>query len=91
MDQEVTIKDGRTTLPDGSLGGSISTMDGCVRTMVEEVGVPLLEAVRMASYNPARVIGVSEKRGNIVVGKNVELIVLDHKLEIAASFIHGKA
>ena len=63
LDQVVTVKDGKATLPDGTIGGSTVTMEGCLRTLVQLAGVPMHEAVRMASLNPAKVIKLDTKHG----------------------------
>jgi len=90
MNREITIQAGVATLPDGILGGSISTMDSCVRTMVNLVDVPLVEAVRMATFNPARVIGEEEKTGSIEIGKQANLLIMNQQLEIEKTYIHGQ-
>jgi N-acetylglucosamine-6-phosphate deacetylase len=90
LDQIVTVKDGKATLPDGTIGGSTGTMDGCLRTMVQQVGVPLNEAVRMASFNPAKVIKQDKNIGSIEIGKEANLAVLDDSFKVLMTFIKGK-
>jgi N-acetylglucosamine-6-phosphate deacetylase len=45
--------------------------------VINEVGVPLAEAVRMASLTPARVIGVDDRKGSIASGKDADLAIFD--------------
>jgi N-acetylglucosamine-6-phosphate deacetylase len=59
-----------------------------VRTMVNEVGVPLHEAVAMATENPARAIGL-ETRGRLAIGTDADLIVLSPELEVLRTFVGG--
>jgi N-acetylglucosamine-6-phosphate deacetylase len=83
------IENGACLLADRSaLAGSAATMVELVRTMVMDVGVPLHEAVAMASRNPAREIGLSEK-GEIAVGKDADLVVLSRDLQVEQTFFAG--
>lgn len=72
-----------------SYGGSIATLDRCVRTLVQQVHVPLPAAVRMASLNTARVAGVPGK-GSIAVGKDADLCVFGDDIRVVAVMVGGK-
>ncbi len=63
-----------------SFAGSVATMHRCVRTMVQ-AGIPLRQAVRMASDNPARRVGAA-KKGRIAPGMDADLLLLDEKLDV---------
>ena len=63
-----------------SFAGSVATMHRCVRTM-REAGIPLSEAVRMASENPARRVGAA-KKGRIAAGMDADLLLLDEELNL---------
>jgi N-acetylglucosamine-6-phosphate deacetylase len=81
------VGDGVCLLADRSaLAGSASRMIDLVRVMVNEVGVPLHEAVAMASANPARALGAPAK-GKLVAGADADLVVLSPKLEVLQTFI----
>jgi len=90
LNQKVTVKNGKATLPDGTIGGSTGTMEGCIRTMVLEAGVPLQDAVRMASFNPAKVIKVENHKGSIEVGKEADLAILDDAFKVQMTLVKGK-
>ena len=90
LNQKVTVKNGKATLPDGTIGGSTGTMEGCLRTMVQEAGVPLQDAVRMASFNPAKVIKVENRKGSIEVGKEADLAILDDAFKVQMTIVKGK-
>jgi N-acetylglucosamine-6-phosphate deacetylase len=90
LSQKITVKDGKATLPDGTIGGSTGTLDGCLRNMVQLAGVPLSEAARMASFNPAKVIGLDNRMGSIEVGKEANLAILDEGLKVCMTIIKGK-
>ena len=52
-----------------AFAGSVATTDRLVRTMMELADVPLTEAVKMMTSTPARIIGIDNSKGSIVVGK----------------------
>jgi N-acetylglucosamine-6-phosphate deacetylase len=73
-----------------SLAGSTLTIIAAVRYLTREVGVPLEDASRMASANPARQLGIEELTGSIEAGKRADLVLLDNELEIRKVWIGGK-
>jgi N-acetylglucosamine-6-phosphate deacetylase len=85
----VRIVDGVARLPDGTIAGSISTMDANLRNLVG-VGVPLHEAVQMASANAARVCGVDDRLGAIAPGMDADLVVLDEGLQVRMTLVGGE-
>lgn len=88
--QDVYVRDGAARLEDGTLAGSTLTLDRAVYNMVHLVGVSLEDAVRMASLNPARVIGVERTKGSIEIGKDADLIVFDRDINILMAIVKGK-
>ncbi len=76
-------------LSDGTIAGSVLTMDAAVRHMVNDVGIPLEHAIAAASTNPARILGLSD-RGVIAVGKRADLVVLTQDLAIGRVFVAGQ-
>lgn len=57
-----------------SLAGSIATMDVLVRTMVK-AGIPLADAVRMASETPARIMGVDDRKGALQKDMDADVLI----------------
>ena len=90
MGREVTVENGKATLPDGTIAGSAATMRSCVETTVNKSNVPLPDAVRAASYNPALVIRESDRVGSIETGKEANFTVLDNKFNIFMTIVKGK-
>ena len=72
-----------------ALAGSASRMIGLVRTMVTKVGVPLHEAISMATDTPAFVIGLTSK-GQFKIGGDADLVVVSPELEVVRTFLAGK-
>ena len=81
----VTVKDGRATLEDGTIAGSVTNLHDELKNLVSW-GIPLEEAVRAMTLTPAKEIGMDEEIGSIAVGKRADLVVLDENLEIVAVY-----
>ena len=80
----VRVRNGRCVTEDGVLAGSALDMAGAVRYVVRELGVPLDEALRMASTYPARYLGVGGGVGVIEPGRPLAAVVLDADIRVAA-------
>lgn len=78
----------RFTLPDGTLSGSAITMLQGIRNCVEKVGVPLPEALRMATVYPARLMGMPQ-RGEITVGLKANLTIFDQTFHPVDVYVDG--
>ncbi|MBC7261772.1 MAG: amidohydrolase family protein [Chloroflexi bacterium] len=87
---KVSVKEGRATLPDGTLAGSTAMLNQCVRNVHQKVGVPLPEAVKMASLNPARAMGFADRLGSIAVGKDASLAVIDEQANVYLTLVKGR-
>ncbi|HZE12994.1 MAG TPA: amidohydrolase family protein, partial [Chthoniobacterales bacterium] len=84
------VDDGVCLLADRSaLAGSASRMIDLVRVVVNQVGVPLHEAVAMASTNPAREIGLTSK-GKLERSSDADLVVLSPELEVRQTYVGGE-
>ena len=83
--QMVTVHEGKATLADGTLAGSVSNLHQEVKNLVS-FGIPFAQAVKAATLIPARAIGMEEEIGSIVPGKRADLVVLDEHLNIAAVY-----
>ncbi len=86
----VKVSGGKATQTDGTIAGSTTVLNQCVRNMHEEVSVSLQDAVKMASINPARVIGEDVKRGSLEMGKTADLIAVDDKLDVYLTMVDGE-
>ncbi|PKK86646.1 MAG: hypothetical protein CVV63_04245 [Tenericutes bacterium HGW-Tenericutes-8] len=84
----ITSKDAR--LEDQTLAGSILKMNEGYRNIIEDLGLPLYEASKMASLNPAKSLGLDYLLGSIKVGKSANLVILDDRLKVIQTIINGK-
>ena len=88
--QRVIIEDGVAKLPDRTaFAGSVATTDRLVRTMVEVAEVPLLEAVKMMTLTPARIMHIDQQKGSIQKGKDADLVVFDDKIHVSYTILEG--
>ncbi|HXA79486.1 MAG TPA: N-acetylglucosamine-6-phosphate deacetylase [Candidatus Acidoferrales bacterium] len=85
---EVTVKDGVARNSEGKLAGSTLTLDRALRYVVA-LGVPLKDAVRMATVLPARRLGLAGKKGIIAVGADADLVALTADLRVAGVMTRG--
>ncbi len=87
----VIIEDGVAKLPDRSaFAGSIATADMLVRTMIYTAGVSLADSVKMMTSTPARIMGIAEKKGEIVVGTDADIVIFDRNINVTMTMIGGK-
>jgi len=89
MDQAIKVNDNRAYLSDGTLAGSTLTMEKAVQNMVRLVEVPITKAVRMASLNGAKVLGLEHHKGILAVGKDADLVVLDRDFNVQMTVFEG--
>jgi N-acetylglucosamine-6-phosphate deacetylase len=91
LDPRFIIENGVCKLADRSaLAGSVATMDRLIRTMVNEAGVTLFDAVRMSSETPARIMGVFDRKGSIKAGKDADMCIYDADLNLKGVIAYGK-
>lgn len=88
--QEVTVQGEKATLRDGTLAGSILKLDDAVKNAMSFTGCTLEDIIRMASWNPAKQLGVSDKKGSIRVGKDADLAVLDEQYRVVMTICRGQ-
>lgn len=87
---KVIVEDGVAKLPDRtSFAGSVATTDRLVRTMVKQADIPLVEAVRMATATPARILGIDDRKGSLIEGKDADILIFDDDIQIQKTIIKG--
>lgn len=86
----VIFEDGAMKLADRSaLAGSVATLKDCVKNMYKEVGIPLYEAVRMATLTPAEVVGFGKTKGKIEKGYDADLVLFDDDINVKTLITNG--
>jgi N-acetylglucosamine-6-phosphate deacetylase len=89
-DRSVQIKDGAVRLPDGTLAGSVLTMESALQNACRATSRPLTEMWMVSSLNAARAIGVSSRKGSLEVGKCADLVLLDENFRVSLTIIGGE-
>lgn len=88
---KVIVEDGVAKLPDRSaFAGSVATTIELVKNMVTLAEVPLVDAVKMMTATPARIMKVYDKMGSIEVGKFADLVIFDNNFNLQTTIIGGK-
>ena len=87
--QDVYVKDGEARLIDGTLAGSIVSMNVAVKNAYEHLELTLNEAVNLASYNPAQSLN-EPLLGEIKVGNYADIIFFDDNIQIQQTMIKGQ-
>jgi N-acetylglucosamine-6-phosphate deacetylase len=88
--QTIVAEDGRCATAEGRLAGSDLDMASAVRNTVHRLGLPLEEALPMASLYPAAFLGLDHRLGRIAPGFDANLVLLDHDLEVRETWIGGQ-
>lgn len=89
--QEVIVEDGVAKLLDKSaFAGSVATADRLVRTMVQIAGCSMPDAIRMITENPAKVMGIADKKGSLVPGMDADVVIFDKNINIKNTIIGGR-
>lgn len=89
-DEKIVVKDGRTQNARGNIAGSVITMLDAVRMMLS-LGVSESAVARMASLNPARLLGIDDACGSIAEGKRADLVALDQDRRVRLTVVGGTA
>lgn len=88
---KVIVEDGVAKLTDRTaFAGSVATMNHLVQNIVQLADVPLLEAVRMASTTPARIMGIDYRKGSLAKGKDADIVLFDQNFTVGTTMIQGK-
>lgn len=86
----VEVTDGVARLADGTIAGSTLTQDTALRRAVTVDRIPVQDAVRAVSTNPARLLGLDDRIGSITAGKDADLVVLDADWAVAGVLRKGE-
>ncbi len=89
--QDVTVKGPVATIENGALAGSVSDLMRCFYVAVHEMNIPLASAVKAATANPARALGLEREHGTLAAGAIANAVLLDKEtLEVKGVVLRGK-
>lgn len=86
---EVQVSNGRCEYH-GKLAGSVLTLDRAIRNVMACAGWQLQQAVKLATLNPARLLGISDQRGLVATGRRADLVVLTPEGQVVQTIIGGE-
>ena len=89
-ERSVHIQNGAVRLPDGTLAGSVLTMERALQNVCAATGRPLAEMWVTSSLNAARAIGISAQKGSLEVGKDADLVLLDDSFHVCSTIVQGE-
>jgi len=78
-------------MPDGiSFAGSVATTDRLVRVMAKDAGIPLSDVITMLTVNPARELGIADRKGSVAPGYDADLVLFDDNITVCGVWRGGK-
>jgi N-acetylglucosamine-6-phosphate deacetylase len=89
LGEKIRRVDGALMNDAGTLAGSDLDMATAVRNTVQQLGVPIEDALRMASLNPATFLRLENELGRIAPGYRADLVLLDGNYKVKATWISG--
>lgn len=87
---EVDVRDGQARLESGSLAGSVLKLSDGVKNVVNWGAATIHEAIMMASYIPAKSVGLDDEIGVIDIGRSADIIVMDRFLNLVRTYVDGQ-
>lgn len=88
-DVQVELGDGAGRLADGTLAGSLLTLDRALRNLIQFSGCALEDAVRTITVTPANLLGLGDRKGRIAPGYDADLVFLDRELNVEDTMVGG--
>lgn len=88
--QRVFVQGERATLADGTIAGSVATMNRCLRLFLENTGASVADAVAMVTKNPAEDLGIYGERGSLTPGKRADITIFDEQIAVYDTIIGGR-
>lgn len=89
--QKVYVDETSARLSNGALAGSILALNKGVANFQKYAGLELWEAVRLASLNPAKKLGIHNKTGSLQEGKKADIVIADEELSVYTTFVEGES
>ena len=86
----VIVKDGACRLEDGTLAGSVLTLDAALRNFMSATGWPLVQAWPATSLSQAQALGIDREVGRVRRGARADLVLLDGETQVAATVVGGR-
>lgn len=89
-EREVTLQGGVARLADGTLAGSVITMERALEGFAHATKEPLEAIWQASSLNAAKALGIDDQKGSLAVGKDADLVLLDNDYTVALTVVNGR-
>lgn len=87
--QDVIVKDGVARLENGSLAGSVSSLNNMVKNFYENTNLNINEAIHLGALNPASSLGIDKNKGSLDIGKDADIAIFDNELNCYMTIVDG--
>jgi N-acetylglucosamine-6-phosphate deacetylase len=87
---EYESKDGAARYKDGTLIGTALGLSQMLQKFISFTGCPATDAIKTVTENPAKLLGLEDRKGTIAVGKDADLVLLDSDLSVRTTIVAGK-
>ncbi|HBE77837.1 MAG TPA: N-acetylglucosamine-6-phosphate deacetylase [Firmicutes bacterium] len=87
---ELTLANGSLKNNAGQLAGSVLTLDRAIKNLIQYTDCTLTDAFKMATYNPARFLGINKRKGSLYPGKDADMVIMTNDLEVVATMVGGE-
>jgi len=88
--QKVVVENGSARLQDGTLAGSVLTLNRAVKNILHHSDLEIYEAVAMASNVPAKVIHMDNQKGSLEAGLDADIVIFDEDIDVFLTIVEGK-
>ena len=88
--QKVFVTGNLATLSDGTIAGSVATMNSVIKNFRDNTGWNVAACVELATKNPAVELKIFDRLGSLEVGKAADIVLFDDDINIKAAYIGGK-
>ncbi|MBW9170436.1 N-acetylglucosamine-6-phosphate deacetylase [Clostridium estertheticum] len=88
--QKVIVKNGAARLEDGTLAGSVLTLNKAILNMLRNSNLEIYDVVAMATINPAKVINMDNKKGSLEIGYDADIAIFNDDIDVSFTIVEGK-
>lgn len=89
--QPIFVKGIECRLADGTIAGSVLKLNNAVRNLLDYTDLPVWEAVNAASLNPAKRIGVDDRKGSLETGKDADIAIVNENFDVLRTIVGGRS
>ena len=89
--QPIFVKGIECRLADGTIAGSVLKLNRAVRNLMDYTDLPVWEAVNAASLNPAKRIGVDDRKGSLETGKDADIAIVNEDFDVLRTIVGGRS